>query len=505
MMPRRCRGSERPGPPGPRRPRPNENEWFIEDQPFALELSYGSETALRANDLIWHLTEAKKKKRSIHALNFLGSTFSDSPTSVFNTLSKKRFRRISSLEELTISNISPHLSGEDLASLSPFLRSNTSTLKSLEISGVASTTFEPIKKFFRRSDSLEKLILSGNAGLGDEGVTLILAQMNRMTKKGRRLRKRNLSILSVESCGLGLLGATSVASFMLLQGGSLRHLDLSDNPGIGDAGVEVISAALKGHKLENLALNNCGITDWGARQLSSALKTNRCSLHTLRLRSNEIEGQGADALIASVFDCTSIRSVALSNHKLRELDLRGCPFISSRHVELADQLAALSQEVDSGDELCRSKIRMYLNSVPRPGVVLEEFALELLPSILAQVGKMDEISCLFQTLRSLPELYSHYDPYCNQTNDLKAPKSTFLEDLRRSSRKRRKKYIHFHSSASITVPVKTLHQQTCRASVKREVLDVPILTTKILSISDTVHNSKSFPKKLDLTIHSNSH
>lgn len=455
-----------------------------------MELSYGSETALRANDLTWHLTEAKKKKRSIHALNFFGSTFSDSPTSVFNTLSKKRFRRVSSLEELTVNNVTPHLSSEDLASLSPVLRSNTSTLKSLEISGIASTTLEPIKKFFRRSDSLEKLILSGNAGLGDEGVALILAQMNRVPKKGRRLRKRNLSVLSVESCGLGLLGASSVASFMLLQGGSLRHLDLSDNPDIGDAGAEVISAALKQHKLENLALNNCGISDRGAWHLSSALKINRSSLHTLRLRGNEIEGQGADALIATMFDCTSIRSVASSNHKLRELDLRGCPLISPRHVQLADQLAALSQDVDSSDELCRLKIRMYLKSVPRPGIVLDEFDLELAPLILAQVGKMDEISCLFQTLRSLPELYSHYDPSCNQTNGPKDPKSTFLEDLRRSSRKRSKKYAHFNSSALVAVPFESLHKQPSRVNVKREV-DVPILTTKRLSISDTVRDSKS--------------
>ena len=449
-----------------------------------MELSYGSETCLRASDLKWHLTEARKTKRSIHALNFLGSTFSDSPASVFDALSRKRFRRVSSLEELTVNNVTPHLSSEDLASLSPVLRGNTSTLRSLEISGAgAGTTFEPIGRFFRRSDSLEKLVLSGNAGLGDEGAALILAQMNRAPRKGRRTRKRSLSVLSLESCGLGPSGAGSVASFMLLRGGSLRHLDLSDNPGIGDAGAGVISAALKGHGLEDLALNNCGITDRGARRLASALETGRSSLRTLRLRGNEIEGRGADALLASVFDRTSIRSVASSNHDLRELDLRGCPYVPPRHAELADQLAALGRGADSGDELCRLKVRMYLDSVSRPGAVLDEFDLELVPFLLAQVGKMDGIGRLFGCLRSLPELYSHYDPSCSQAEDPKAPKSTFLEDLRRSSRKRSEKYVHFVSSALVAACFESLRRQTSRASVKREV-DAPILTTKRLSISD---------------------
>ncbi|KAL9184542.1 hypothetical protein ACHAXT_012512 [Thalassiosira profunda] len=409
-----------------------------------LELIYGVETPVESSEIARQLSTAAHPRRAnvnIRHLGFWGTRFPDT-RGAFKTLGRKlkKHRRRVQVDELVVSGV-PGVGNAELSSLAPYLN-KTTTLRSLDLTG-ASFDAEAIKEvtpFFRRNSSLEALVLGENQCVGDEGVKTALA--------GLQAGKGKLRVLSVESCRVGAPGAASISRFMLRGGRSLRTLQLSNN-NIGDAGAETLVRALKhSHRLGHLALNNTGITDRGASELGEVLRTNR-TLHTLSLRNNEgITDVGASALLGAIYNTESIRTIIGSNHVLTNLTLGGCAGISRDLLKRSSQLSNHSRLLSDVRDVIRQKITTYLKQA-EGGLALEVFDLELMPHLLAFVGKSGGATSLFQTVKSMPVLYTRYAPQENESQNREEKEATtknglpFLEQLRLSSKRARKQYAIF--------------------------------------------------------------
>jgi len=412
----------------------------------SIDLVYGSESPVSTNEVASHLSSAKKRRRSVDHLGFFGCRFYDGTRSVFRTLGKK-LRRVKDVKELAINGI-PDVGDEELSSLAPFLNSNT-TLRSLDLTGATfhAKAIKEVRHFFRRNSSLEVLVLGENSRVGDEGVETVVSSLQRGRGK--------LQVLAIESCSVGRKGASSIADFICNKGSSLRILELSNNS-IGDAGAEALVQSIKrGHRLGHLGLNNAEIGDQAALSLGELLKSNR-SLHTLSLQNNKgITDVGASSLLEAVYKTDSIKTIIGSNHALRNLNLRGCSRISPGLLRLSNQLCAHSRLLSEEKDVIRLKISKHMATADC-GMALEDFDLELMPHILAFVGKSNGMTSLFHTLKSMPLLYTQYDPEVLNNNpegiegknlgdsEGEEPSmATFLEQLKLSSRKARKYYAIF--------------------------------------------------------------
>ncbi|KAL7548353.1 hypothetical protein ACHAWF_011641 [Thalassiosira exigua] len=415
------------------------------------DLVYGSESPVASSDVERHLTSARKRRRPVRHLGFLGCRFRGGTPRAFRAVGRRLRRTRSDVRELAVRGV-PNVGNEELKSLAPFLNASA-TLRSLDLTGTRfdARALEEVKPFFRRCSSLEVLVVGENECVGDEGVEVLASSLG---EEGRgRLR-----VLAVESCGVGPRGASSVADFMARGGAGLRVLELSGNP-IGDEGGEVLAAALKrGHPLGELSLNGAELGDRGALALGDMLKANR-SLHTLSLQDNAgITGAGASGLLEAIYDADSIKTIVASNHALKNLSLRGCRNIASDLLGLVSQLSTRSRLLSTKDEVIRFKVSAYLKN-SEGGVALEDFDLELMPRILSFVGKSNGMTSLFHTLKSMPLLYAQYSPQGKtlverEEDEGRAKEGEageartdgagdFLRRLRLSSRRARKYYAIF--------------------------------------------------------------
>ena len=410
--------------------------------PGPIELVYGDESPINISGVLRHISSARRRHRIQH-LHFLGCQFVDGTRNAFRTIGKK-LRRTNNVHELAINNV-PDVGNEELTSLAPFLNANT-TLRSLDLTGASfnASAINEVKPFFRRNSSLEVLVLGENQCVGDEGVDAILSAL-----QSGRGRKR-LRVLAVEGCGVGIKGVSSISDFMTTTGvgSSLRVLELSNN-NIGDAGGKILAEAIKnGHALGHLGLNNAELSNGAAIAFGEVLRSNR-SLHTLSLQNNTgITNVGVSSLLKAIHNTDSIKDIIGSNHVLRNLSLRGCNRVHRELLQLATQLSAHIRLLSSKDEVIRLKISTHLKNA-EGGLALEEFDLELMPHILAFVGKSNGMNSLFHTLKSLPVLYSQYDhpqqaKKTLEEEDIPSKKnSNFLGQFKPSSRRARKHYSVF--------------------------------------------------------------
>lgn len=106
---------------GNRRSQDDENIFFY---PGPVQLVYGSESPIKLADIATHLASAKKRRRNVNHLSFIGSTFNEGTRTVFQMLGKK-LRKIKNIKALTISNI-PGFGNVELLFLAPFLNSSKS-------------------------------------------------------------------------------------------------------------------------------------------------------------------------------------------------------------------------------------------------------------------------------------------------------------------------------------------------------------------------------------------
>ncbi|XP_063076128.1 ribonuclease inhibitor-like [Engraulis encrasicolus] len=223
-----------------------------------------------------------------------------------------------------------NLSGSSCSSLAAALRSNSSSLRHLHLSGNEQLGDSGVKLLSTglehpncrletlelggcdlpdsscsslaaalRSDSssLRRLYLSGNEQLGDSGVKLL--------STGLIHPKCRLETLELGGCDLSHSSCSSLAAALRSNSSSLRHLDLSGNTLLGDSGVKLLSTGLEhpNCRLETLELQCCSITAEGGAALASAVKSHPSShLTTLDLRGNDLGSSAVQLLSALVED-----------------------------------------------------------------------------------------------------------------------------------------------------------------------------------------------------------
>ncbi|XP_072131444.1 NACHT, LRR and PYD domains-containing protein 12-like isoform X1 [Mobula birostris] len=127
--------------------------------------------------------------------------------------------------------------------------------------------------------------------LGDSGVKLVSAALRNPDCKIQKL--------GLNHVGLTDSGAEDLAS-ALSANPSLTELILNGNK-LGDSGVKLVSAALRNPecKIQELWLGRVGLTDSGAEDLASALRTNR-SLTELYLSGNKLGDSGVKLVSAAL-------------------------------------------------------------------------------------------------------------------------------------------------------------------------------------------------------------
>ncbi|XP_072891591.1 NACHT, LRR and PYD domains-containing protein 3-like isoform X1 [Hemitrygon akajei] len=155
----------------------------------------------------------------------------------------------------------------------------------------------------------QELRLGGN-DLGDTGVKLVSAALRNPECKIQKLRLNDV--------GLTDSGAEDLAS-ALSANRTLIELNLSVNK-LGDSGVKLVSAALTNPvcKIQKLWLWDVGLTDSGAKDLASALSTNR-SLTELALRSNSLTDRSIPALRGLILKVPSLVSIELWGNRFSEI------------------------------------------------------------------------------------------------------------------------------------------------------------------------------------------
>ncbi|XP_051865170.1 NACHT, LRR and PYD domains-containing protein 3-like [Pristis pectinata] len=122
-----------------------------------------------------------------------------------------------------------------------------------------------------------------------------------------------IQTLGLRDVGLTDSGAKDLAS-ALSTNRSLTELDLNDN-NLGDSGVKLVSAALSDPecKIQKLRLWGNNLTDYGAEDLTFALSTNR-SLMGLDLGSNSLTDRSVPALCRLILTLPSLQWIWLEGN-----------------------------------------------------------------------------------------------------------------------------------------------------------------------------------------------
>ncbi|XP_076579904.1 NLR family CARD domain-containing protein 3-like [Chaetodon auriga] len=200
----------------------------------------------------------------------------------------------SSLRELDLSNNNLQDSGVKL--LSAGLESPHCALETLRLSvcNLSERSCEVLSSVLRsQSSSLRELDLSNN-DLWDS-VKLLSA--------GLESPHCALETLRLSVCNLSERSCEVLSSVLRSQSSSLRELDLSDN-NLQDSGVKLLSAGLESPHcaLETLRLSGCLITEEGCASLASALRSNPSHLRELDLSYNHPGDSGVKLLSAGLDD-----------------------------------------------------------------------------------------------------------------------------------------------------------------------------------------------------------
>uniref|UniRef100_A0A8C1UZ18 Si:dkey-23k10.2 n=1 Tax=Cyprinus carpio TaxID=7962 RepID=A0A8C1UZ18_CYPCA len=166
-----------------------------------------------------------------------------------------------------------------LLKLLPVIEASTSV--QLTECGLTEESCVPLaKSLCSEASCVIELNLSANT-LKDEGVKII--------SKGLQNPHCKLEILRLRNCDITNEGCTLLNSVLTSKSSQLRELDLSENK-LGDLGLKLLcDALLSPHcKLENLTINDCGVTVEGCAALASVMKSNLSHLKYLDLSNNQL-------------------------------------------------------------------------------------------------------------------------------------------------------------------------------------------------------------------------
>eukprot|EP01028_Stygiella_incarcerata_P014526 TRINITY_DN977_c0_g2_i3.p1 TRINITY_DN977_c0_g2~~TRINITY_DN977_c0_g2_i3.p1 ORF type:complete len:562 (+),score=135.21 TRINITY_DN977_c0_g2_i3:192-1688(+) len=227
------------------------------------------------------------------------------------------------------------------------LERNTS-LKELVVMhvGIEPTIATKIAHMLRRNDTLVHLDLRFNKEVGDDG-TIQIAEALKMNT--------SLKALYLSDCSIGLKGANKIVK-ALEENGSLVHLELGGNEGIGDEGcIRMAECLKKNSSIKILGLDDCGISQRGAETIGEMLKRNT-SLLELDLSWNQGLADEGFARIAKGLE---------TNTSLKKLVLRDC-FIGPVGAEgiremLKKNASLVKLDLTEGLEMSRSLKELILS------------------------------------------------------------------------------------------------------------------------------------------------
>ncbi|KAL1261056.1 hypothetical protein QQF64_008883 [Cirrhinus molitorella] len=275
------------------------------------------------------------------------------------------------------------ITGDGCASLALVLRSNTSHLRELN--------------------------LSGNK-LGDLGMKVLADGLENLQCK--------LEILWLRDCGIRHEGCAALASALRSNPSHLRELDLSGNK-FGDTGLKQLSFDLENSdcNLEMLRLDHCDVTNEGCVALGSALKSNPSHMRELDLGWNKLGDSGVQAL----FD-----ALKNPNCKLEVLRLRGCRIAEKGCAALATTLGSNPshlRELDLSQNKLRSlAVRKLSTALEKPDCKLEILRLEY-------CGLTDDgCAVLASALRMNPSHLKELDLYMNNLGDSGIQQFSVMKD-----------------------------------------------------------------------------
>ena len=223
-------------------------------------------------------------------------------------------------------------------------------LKTLDISfcSIDDQGMKSIASALEMNGSLEELYLSWNDAVTGIGLMALGESLK---------RNRGLKTLNVSDCSISYQSMKSLASALEMNG-SLRELNLSENPVVTDIGLTALGESLKRNgALKILDISHCCIDDQGVTSLASALEMNG-SLEELNLsRNRAVTGIGLMALGESLkrnrglksldvsycsIDDQGVKSIASAlemNGSLEELNLgRNVAITGIGHMALGESL-----------------------------------------------------------------------------------------------------------------------------------------------------------------------
>nr|XP_055051022.1 NACHT, LRR and PYD domains-containing protein 3-like isoform X2 [Misgurnus anguillicaudatus] len=208
------------------------------------------------------------------------------------------------------------------------------------------TLYSEIEEFVRSDKHSENLLSTAHCSaiaymlqMSEEVLDEFDLKKYNTTEEGRRRlvpAVSNCTRALLQNCNLTGECCESLSSF-LQSSNSLRELDLSKND-LQDAGVKLISDALKSHKcaLHILRLAICNLTGECCGSLSSCLQSSKCLLRELDLSNNDLQDSGVMLI-----------SDALKSHncKLEILRLSMCNLTSECCKNLSSSLQSLNSSV----------------------------------------------------------------------------------------------------------------------------------------------------------------
>uniref|UniRef100_A0A8C1NTN0 NACHT domain-containing protein n=1 Tax=Cyprinus carpio TaxID=7962 RepID=A0A8C1NTN0_CYPCA len=172
-------------------------------------------------------------------------------------------------------------------------------------------------------------------------------------------------------CGVTDKGCVDLTSALRSNPSHLRELNLSKN-NLGDSGVKLLSDGLKDTycKLETLQLSDCRVTDEGCAALASALRSNSSHLKELNLAINKLQVTGVNLLSDGLKD---------SHCKLKKLRLSYCGVTGEACAALTSALRSNPshlRELDlNGNKLGDSGVKLLSDLLRDPHCKLETLGL----------------------------------------------------------------------------------------------------------------------------------